>query len=72
MNERLQSVSGSIRVSYAMAAACRELANREADEQRRDDLLTIEQRWLFLASNSHYDRDVLGFPWGANCDSHYG
>jgi hypothetical protein len=51
MNERLQSVSEYIGVCYAMAAACRELVNQEVNEQLREDLLTIEQRWLFLADS---------------------
>jgi hypothetical protein len=65
MDARIQSVSEYICVSYAMATACRVLANREADEQLRDDLLTTEQRWLFLAQSLECMESLGRFLVGA-------
>ena len=60
-----------------MAAVCRERANREPNEQLRDDLLTIAERWLFLAHSyeclerlggvSHRKPTTPIYPDGLGC-----
>ena len=52
-------LSDLIRENYALASFCAEEASQETDEQERDDLLAMAQRWVHLAQSYEYAASIL-------------